>query len=135
MRTRARAQLRVVTLPFSSGLVRMAALGMRSRAGVQPTVGTCLCSSGLVRMAALGMRTRAVVQPKLGTWPNVCPWDAYTCLYPAVRGHLAMLQWARADGCPWPDRHVCLDVARNAAANGHPAVADWARANGCPQHE
>ena len=38
-----------------------------------------------------------------------------------------MLQWARAQGCPW-DFRTCAW----AAVNGHFAVLQWARAQGCP---
>jgi hypothetical protein len=27
-------------------------------------------------------------------------WDSWTCAYAAERGHLDVLQWARANGCP-----------------------------------
>jgi hypothetical protein len=42
------------------------------------------------------------------------------------RGHLAVLQWLRANGCPW-DENTCSQ----AAWVGHLAVLQWARANGC----
>jgi hypothetical protein len=29
---------------------------------------------------------------------NGCPWDEFTCAYAAEGGHLEMLQWARANG-------------------------------------
>jgi hypothetical protein len=45
-------------------------------------------------------------------------------------GHLAVLQWLRANGCQW-DWLVCLFAAKN----GHKAVLHWARANGCPEGE
>jgi hypothetical protein len=41
---------------------------------------------------------------------------------------LVVLQWLRANGCPWDSR-----VADEAATNGYPAVLDWARTNGCPE--
>ena len=41
-------------------------------------------------------------------------------------GHLAVLQWARANGCDW-DWSTCSE----AAVGGHLAVLQWARANGC----
>ena len=47
-----------------------------------------------------------------------------------MNGHLAVLQWARAQGCPW-DVFTC----RVAAENGHLAVLQWARAQGCPCHK
>jgi hypothetical protein len=59
---------------------------------------------------------------------NGCPWNESTCMYAAYGGHLAVLQWARANGCPWDWR-----VAFWAARNGHTALLDWVRANGCPE--
>ena len=59
-----------------------------------------------------------------------CPWDARTCLMAARNGHLAVLQWARAHGCPW-DEQTCA----RAAGNGHLKVLQWARAHGCPWDE
>ena len=37
---------------------------------------------------------------------NGCPWDEWTCKYAAEGGHLEVLQWARANGCPWDEKHV-----------------------------
>ena len=34
---------------------------------------------------------------------NGCPWGAWTCSYAAWGGHLEMLKWARANGCPWDE--------------------------------
>ena len=45
----------------------------------------------------------------------------------AMGGHLEVLQWARANGCPW-DEKTCM----HAAEGGHLEVLQWARANGCP---
>ena len=56
-----------------------------------------------------------------------CPWYEWTCAEAAKNGHLAVLQWARAQGCPW-DEETCS----SAAMNGHLAVLQWARAQGCP---
>ena len=38
-----------------------------------------------------------------------------------------MLQWARANGCPW-----YRDTCEKAARGGHLGVLQWARENGCP---
>ena len=43
-------------------------------------------------------------------------------------GHLDVLQWARAQGCPW---NWCTCV--KAAEGGHLKLLSWARANGCPE--
>ena len=44
-------------------------------------------------------------------------------------GHLEVLQWARANGCPWGKR-TCWS-----GGGGHLEVLKWARANGCPCDE
>ena len=58
---------------------------------------------------------------------NGCPWDVWTCAQAAEEGNLPLLQWARENGCPW-DGRTCA----SAALNGHLTVLQWARANGCP---
>ena len=58
---------------------------------------------------------------------NGCPWDECTCAEAAGRGHLEVLQWARANGCPWN-----VSTSSGAANGGHLEVLRWARANGCP---
>ena len=45
----------------------------------------------------------------------------------AVNGHLEVLQWLRANGCPW-NANTCAWAARN----GHLELMNWARVNGCP---
>ena len=42
-------------------------------------------------------------------------------------GHLEVLQWARANGCPW-NEWTCFQAAQC----GHLDVLQWALANGCP---
>ena len=59
-----------------------------------------------------------------------CPWDERTCACAAWNGHLEVLQWARAHGCPWDE-----DTCAWAAENGHLEVLQWARAHGCPWDE
>jgi murein DD-endopeptidase MepM/ murein hydrolase activator NlpD len=41
--------------------------------------------------------------------------------------HLELLQWARAQGCPW-DEEICA----LAAEGGHLEILQWARDQGCP---
>ena len=60
-------------------------------------------------------------------WQQGCPWDSPTCTWAAKGGHLAALQWARQHGCPW-DEATCS----SAAEGGHLAVLQWARWHGCP---
>jgi hypothetical protein len=59
---------------------------------------------------------------------NGCPWNSLTCAYAARGGQLEVLQWARANGCPWDEytSHV-------AAQGGHLEVLHWLHANGCPE--
>jgi hypothetical protein len=45
----------------------------------------------------------------------------------AWKGHLEVLKWARANGCPW-DAKTC----ETAAFNGRLETLKWAHANGCP---
>ena len=52
--------------------------------------------------------------------------DPSICYGAARNGHLAVLQWARADGWAW-NRSICY----GAAQGGHLEVLQWARANGC----
>ena len=47
--------------------------------------------------------------------------------YGSWKGHLEVLQWARANEAPW-DENTCA----NAAKGGHLEVLQWARANGAP---
>ena len=56
--------------------------------------------------------------------------SSMVCLLAAGRGYLNVLQWARANGCPW-DSTICC----SAAGMGHFDVLQWARANGCPWDE
>ena len=58
---------------------------------------------------------------------NGCPWDEKTCWRAAEGGHLEVLQWARTNGCPWNE-----GTCSAAALGGHLEVLQWARANGCP---
>ena len=57
-----------------------------------------------------------------------CPWDHHTCTAAARNGHLEVLQWARAQGCDW-DEQTCLEAEEGA----HFEVLEWARAQGCPE--
>jgi len=58
---------------------------------------------------------------------NGCPWDERTCAAAAAAGNLEVLQWAREHGCPW-DKETCGAAAKG----GHIEVLQWARVNGCP---
>jgi hypothetical protein len=42
---------------------------------------------------------------------NGCPWNEFTCSGAAEGGHLEVLQWLRANGCKW-DARTCTGAAR-----------------------
>jgi hypothetical protein len=44
-------------------------------------------------------------------------------------GHLEVLKWARANGCPWNERRA------RSGEGGHLEVLKWARENDCPWDE
>ncbi|KAL6051640.1 Ankyrin repeat domain containing protein [Balamuthia mandrillaris] len=46
---------------------------------------------------------------------------------PVREGQLKVLQWARANGCPWNE-----ETSEWAAKEGRLEVLQWAIANGCP---
>ena len=56
-----------------------------------------------------------------------CPWDEMTCSWAAAGGHLSVLQWAISEGCPW-DSYTCSE----SAGGGHLSVLQWTRIHGCP---
>ena len=57
---------------------------------------------------------------------NGCPWDEGTCAAAARGGHLEVLQWARANGCPWDYRVVMIQ----ADDESHREVLEWVMENG-----
>ena len=52
---------------------------------------------------------------------NGCPWNKWTCMYAAQGGYLEVLQWLRANGCPW-NRIFCAWMAKD---NDHQVVVAW----------
>ena len=58
-----------------------------------------------------------------------CRWNPWTCSVAAKYkyGHLDVLKWARANGCPWG-----VEMSQNAAKGGHLEVLRWAREKDCP---
>ena len=61
---------------------------------------------------------------------NGCPWNEETCSWAAWGGHFEVLQWARANGAPWD-----ADTCYWAAGGEHLEMLQWLRANGCPWNE
>ena len=61
-----------------------------------------------------------------------CPWDEETSNEVACEGHLEVLQWMRAQDLPYP---WTSDVCYYAAHYGHLEVLRWARSQGCPWDE
>ena len=47
----------------------------------------------------------------------------------AQGGNLELVQWLRAEGCPWN-----YDTCTWAVEEGHVEVLRWVRENGCPWH-
>ena len=53
--------------------------------------------------------------------------DAGLCADAAMGGHIEVLKWLRAEGCPW-DQWTCFFAVHQ----GHVEILRWARKNGCP---
>ena len=52
---------------------------------------------------------------------NGCPWNNQTCAAAAVGGHLEVLQWVYKNGCP-RNRSACMTIATHYE---HPDVVAW----------
>ncbi|WZN61835.1 ankyrin repeat protein [Chloropicon roscoffensis] len=57
-------------------------------------------------------------------------WDERTCDWAAYGGHLEVIKWLRAKGCPWD-----VETSFMAAYGGHLELVKWLRAKGCPWNE
>jgi hypothetical protein len=57
---------------------------------------------------------------------NGCPWNEVTCENAAQGGHLDVLKWARENGCPWDSNAI-----EKAVAFGRLETFEWCRKNGC----
>jgi hypothetical protein len=57
---------------------------------------------------------------------DFCDWF-HVCRAAARGGHLEVLQWVRANGCPWD-----VDTIARAREYGHDDVVIWAKTNGAP---
>lgn len=62
-----------------------------------------------------------------------CPWDATTCQGAAFGGHLAMLQWLRQQGCLW-DREDCRNIAPPTVKEWMDSLPPQTRSSLCTQH-
>jgi hypothetical protein len=60
-----------------------------------------------------------------------CKWNEETCERAAEGGHLEVLQWARANHCPWDEDDMC----RYAGIGGNLEVLRWVIEQGCPGGE
>ncbi|AVK76339.1 Ankyrin repeat protein [Pandoravirus kuranda] len=59
---------------------------------------------------------------------NGCPWDEAAPALAAMRGHFDTIKWLHANGCPW-DANTCAE----AVLAGHSDILVWLRDNGCPR--
>jgi hypothetical protein len=127
-------------LPAVSRAMRdtMAETGLRFEELSDETAVNLGCLSVLKRMQRGGRLSRQEYlceaaarfgQLEVLQWAraNGCPWAEGTCARAAGGGHLEVLQWLRANGAPW-DCHTCSF----AAWGGHLEELQWLRANGCP---
>jgi len=69
------------------------------------------------------LKLRANANASNSTWT----WNPGTCGSAAAGGHIHMLRWLRANGCPWGGSTCSV-----AAATGQLESLKWCRANGCP---
>jgi hypothetical protein len=90
------------------------------------TIFTCAKAAGKGHLGALAwLHTRGAGRSRGRS--RVCPWDANTCSYTAMGGHLEVLRYAHEHGCPW-DRDTCWQ----AADKGYLEVLRYAHERGCP---
>ena len=83
-----------------------------------------------VRRMIYGMLTpleRVTVEKAHGMDGGLMRYKKKVCRWSAERGHLEVLKWARANGCPWNEVTCSF-----AAKERHLEVLQWAVANGCP---
>jgi hypothetical protein len=90
--------------------------------------GSRKCCSGHAKLAAPWTARLAITRPGEDTlevlqWAraNNCPWSEFTCAYAAGNGHLHVLAWAHANGCDWSE-----STSARAAIGGHLEVLQWA---------
>jgi hypothetical protein len=56
-----------------------------------------------------------------------CEWNSKVCQSAAVKGHLHILQWARANGCEWD-----VNATEGAEGQGNIEILQWCRAQHPP---
>ena len=124
-------QLKVVISISYSGWKQLDALGINIRVPSQWAVVISIPCSGPKGMDAHGINVFKCSGGHLNIlqWvrANKCPWDKETCSNAALGGNLNILQWARANGCPW-DKMMCSYTAEG----GHLNILYQASGNGCP---
>ena len=54
---------------------------------------------------------------------NGCPWDERTCAAAAAAGNLEVLQWTREHGCPWDEKTCAAAACVVAAPNNQRAYS------------
>ncbi len=61
---------------------------------------------------------------------NGCPWDGMSLLFAIMGGQLAVLQWMVQNGCPWGEWNewACAHAARK----GHLDILKWLHQNKFP---
>ena len=115
----------------SQGLITLMSACVGRSAAAQPEKATWKCCSGSASRALLLSRKN----PQIQVWLEAAgashlivhlPW----CTEAAAGGHLAVLQWAREQGCHWG-----YSTCAAAAGGGHLAVLQWAWEQGCPMDE
>jgi hypothetical protein len=66
--------------------------------------------------------------PDAGEWYKEHEYTDGPCAMAAAGGHLSVLRWLHASGCPpWDE-----EAYESAAKGGHLSALQWLRANGCP---
>jgi hypothetical protein len=84
-------------------------------------------SKGQVDAWVADWRVTVASIPLAQLYIDLMPCKAWLCPAAAAAGRLDVLQWARAQGCPWTS-----STCAYAAAEGHLEILDWAITNKCP---
>jgi hypothetical protein len=107
------------------------ALGSAGKLEWAASCGMPISAKLLIRVARLGqLEPLRWLRAHGCAWEPCEEWQEDPCSSAAEGGHLSVLQWALADGCPWNER-----TCSGAAKGGHLDVLQWLHANGCPWDE